>query len=102
MLWLGHFSSRIWEDDQSPNTLRNFSLYKIRFLKVPGRSPKNQGGGVKAKLKEKKQKQIFLLDGFPKCPQFAVLVQTCGLAGVLALALPQAGHPVTLVPGQLK
>ena len=29
-------------------------------------------------------------------------VRTCGLAGVLALALPQAGHPVTLVPGQLK
>ena len=31
LLWLGHFSSGIWADDQSPNTLRNFSSYKIRF-----------------------------------------------------------------------
>ena len=28
---LGHFSSQIWGDNQSPNTLRNFSWYKIRF-----------------------------------------------------------------------
>ena len=34
-LWLGHFSNGIWADDQSPNTLRNFSLYKIRFKKIP-------------------------------------------------------------------
>ena len=33
LLLLGHFSSKILEDDQSPNTLRNFCLYKIRFKK---------------------------------------------------------------------
>ena len=33
--------------------------------KVPRRIPKNKGGGVKAKLKKTKQKQIFFLDGFP-------------------------------------
>ena len=34
LLWLRHVSSRIWEDDQKPNTLRNFSLYNSGFKKV--------------------------------------------------------------------
>ena len=67
LVWLGHFKSLIWEDDQSPNTLRNFSLYKIRFWKkfLEGFQKTGRGGGVKAILKKTKQKQIFFLDGFP-------------------------------------
>ena len=34
LLRLVHFSSWIWEDDQSPNTLRNFSYYKIRLASL--------------------------------------------------------------------
>ena len=50
-------------DNQSPNPLRNFSWYKIRFKK----SSLNdfflkQGGVVKAKLKKTKRKQIGTMD----------------------------------------
>ena len=40
-----HFPTKIGEDDQNQTTLRNFSLYKIGFQKVPQRVPKIQGGG---------------------------------------------------------
>jgi hypothetical protein len=31
LLWLRHFPRKRREDGQNPNTLRNFSSYKIRF-----------------------------------------------------------------------
>ncbi len=31
LLWVRHFPRKMGEDDQNPNTLRNFSSYKIRF-----------------------------------------------------------------------
>jgi hypothetical protein len=65
LLWLKHFPRKIWEDDQNPNTLRNFSSYKIRFKKSSSKRSKNTGGGIKAVLKNSKQRQIFSSYGFP-------------------------------------
>jgi hypothetical protein len=49
------------EDNQNPNTVRNFSLYNIRFLKSSLKRSKNTGGGVKAVWKKSKRKQIFFV-----------------------------------------
>ena len=58
---------KIGEGDQNLKTLRNFSSYKIRFLKSSSKRSKNTGvGGVKAVGKKSKYKQIFFPDGFPK------------------------------------
>ena len=65
LLWLRHFPRKMEEDDQNPNTLRNFISYKIRFLKSSSKRSKNTGGGVKAVRKNSKQNQIFSGDGFP-------------------------------------
>ena len=43
--WLSHFSRKSWENDQNPNTVRNFSPYTIRFLKSSLKEFKNHGGG---------------------------------------------------------
>ena len=45
-LWFGHFPRKMGEDDQNPNTLRDFSSYKIRFLKSSSKRSKNTGGRV--------------------------------------------------------
>ena len=34
----------MWEDNQNPNAVRNFSLYKIRFLKSSSKRSKSTGG----------------------------------------------------------
>ena len=50
------------EDDQNPNTLRDFRLTKIRFLKSSSKRSKNTGGGgVKAVWKKSKHKQFSSL-----------------------------------------
>ena len=38
------FSRKMLEDNQNPNTERNFSLYNIRFLKSSSKRFKNTGG----------------------------------------------------------
>ena len=43
---------KIREDDQNPNTLRNFSSYKIGFLKSSSKRSKNTGGGVQGRLEK--------------------------------------------------
>ena len=32
MHWLRHFPRKLWEDNQNPNTLKNFYPYKISFF----------------------------------------------------------------------
>ena len=71
LLWVRHFPRKMEEDDQNTNTLRNFSLYKIKFLKSSSKRSKNTGGGeVKAVWKKSKRKQIFFPDGFPYWVQY--------------------------------
>ena len=45
LLWVRHFPRKMEEDDQNTNTLRIFSLYKIKFLKSSSKRSKNTGGG---------------------------------------------------------
>jgi hypothetical protein len=45
LLWVRYFTRKMGEDDQNPNTLRNFSSYKIRFTKRSSKRSKNTGGG---------------------------------------------------------
>ena len=45
LLWVRHFPRKMGEDDQSPNTLKNFSSYEIRFKKGSLKHSKNTGGG---------------------------------------------------------
>ena len=51
---------RIGEDDQNLNTLRNFSLYKLRFLKSSSKESTNKGGGLRPLRKHLKQNRFFL------------------------------------------
>ena len=52
------------KDDQNPNTFRDFSSTKIRFLKS-FKAFQKYWGGVKAVWKKSKCKHIFSRDGFP-------------------------------------
>ena len=54
-----YFSSKIWGDNQSPNTLRNFYLYKIRLKTIPYMIKKEKGRGSQDKIEKNKRKQIF-------------------------------------------
>ena len=66
LLWLGHFLRKMGKGDQNPNTLSNFSLYKIGFKKSSLKESKNtKGGGVKTVEKKSKLKLIFPSDDFP-------------------------------------
>ena len=64
-LWFGHFPRKMWAGDQNPKTLRNFSLYKIKFLKSPSNDSKNTRGGVKAVWTFSNQKTDFFLGWLP-------------------------------------
>ena len=44
LLWLRHFPRKMLEDNQNHNTVRNFSLYNIRFLKSSSKRSKNTEG----------------------------------------------------------
>ena len=47
LLWFGHFSRIVEENDQNPNTVRNFSPHKKQVLKkVPQMSHNKNGGGM--------------------------------------------------------
>ena len=49
LLWLGHFSMNVWENDQNSNTLRNFSPYKfVFFFKFVKGVKKQRGGGARS------------------------------------------------------
>ena len=48
------------EDDQNPNTLRDFSLTKIRFYKSSSKYSKNTGGGSRPFGKTPNVSRFFL------------------------------------------
>ena len=60
LLWDRHFPRKMWEDDQNPNTLKNFSSYKIRFLKSSSKRSKNTGGGSRLFGKNSNRNRFFL------------------------------------------
>ena len=61
-IFVSAFPRKMLEDNQNPNSVRNFSLYNIRFLESSSKHSKNTGGGgvVKAVWKNPNKSRFFL------------------------------------------
>ena len=66
LLWVRHFPRKMGEADKNPNTLRNFSSFKIGVKKVPQSVPKIQRGDYGRLEKIQTLTDFYSSDGFPK------------------------------------